>query len=125
MVAKQARYRAREPKMRQDLLHLRNLAAHGMIAEKVLIDPSLIENALATLDRWENERGAIPALEEWRSILARAKSDAQHDTRALIILAQILLDPSEEGMRRRSSSPFAGILSPEEREALFTSARDE
>lgn len=112
--------------MRQDLLHLRNLAAHGMIAEKIMIDPSLIEDALATLDRWENERGQIPALEEWREILVRAMNDVQHGMRAaLIVLAQILLDPSEEGMRRRSSSPFAGALSPEEREALFTSVRGE
>ena len=40
--AKQERYRKSIPVTAQDRIHLRNLVAHGMIAEKLLNDPSII-----------------------------------------------------------------------------------
>ena len=45
-------------------------------------------------------------MEEWQEILGEADVDR---------LIEILTDTSDEGQRLRSSSPFVGVLSPEER----------
>lgn len=90
---------------------MRNLIAHGMLAEKLLRDPSLIDRALATLSEWKQKHGPAPALTEWRELLE------SHDLHS--ILAKVLaLD--ETGMRMRSSSPFAGLLTEDERALAYS-----
>jgi hypothetical protein len=112
--AKQDRYRKQAPTTPQDRIHLRNLAAHGMIAEKLLRDPSIIAVAQQNLDRWRETRGDSPAIQEWEALLTSGD-------RGAILLA--LLSVDEVGMRMRSSSPFTGILTDSERGLIFNGSR--
>ena len=90
-----------------------SLRCHERIAAKIRAQPALLDVARSNLDRWlaRSEPGhpPSPAWTEWREILS--------DPDLSRILA-LLTDPSEEGHRRRQSSPFAGILSVEETRAI-------
>jgi len=54
------------------------------------------------------ERGNVPA-REWLEILRRPWPE----------IRAILIDDSEESQRLRQSDPFCGILSPQERWAMY------
>ncbi len=112
--AKQERYRNQAPTALQDRIHLRNLVAHGMIAEKLLNDPSVLAIAQENLGRWREAHGDSPALQEWQQLL---------DTRDRSAILFALLRIDEEGMRLRSSSPFTNILSDFERSLIFEGTR--
>jgi hypothetical protein len=82
-----------------------------LIASKVRAKPDLMQLALRNLDRWRERNGGEPrAYREWRTIL---------ETKAMEDILDLLVEDSEEGRRRRQSSPFTGILTPNERKALF------
>jgi hypothetical protein len=85
-----------------------------MIAEKLLQDPSILDIARENLERWQRQNGPSKPMEEWSILLESGNVRA-------IILALLRLD--EEGMRLRSSSPFAGVLEDQERDLLFRAAR--
>jgi hypothetical protein len=81
------------------------------VAEKIRRDPSLLKRARRNLARWKERRTTWPrCLEEWEEILS--------DLPVEDVLA-LLVEDSEEGRRRRQSSPFTGILSAAERRAIF------
>jgi hypothetical protein len=87
------------------------LAYHRAVAERLRAEPeSVLEHARRTLNRWTESdsfgAGERTSLEEWRKILSVANVDQ---------LIEIITDTSDEGQRLRSSSPFVGALSPEER----------
>ncbi len=87
------------------------LAYHRAVAERLRAEPeAVLKHANRNLNRWtENDAfgpGERMSLEEWREILGEA------DVERLIA---IMTDASDEGQRLRSSSPFVGALSPEER----------
>jgi len=87
------------------------LAYHRAVAERLRAEPeAVLERALQNLDRWAEGdafgAGERTSLEEWRGILGEADVDR---------LIEIMTDTSDEGQRLRSSSPFVGALSPEER----------
>ncbi|HMS08419.1 MAG TPA: hypothetical protein PKE66_02955 [Pyrinomonadaceae bacterium] len=91
------------------------LELHRAIAEKMLRDErAVIARAKANIARWlnsgnfPNEIGA--PLREWMKIL---ESESPANLRKLIV------EQSDEGQRLRSSSPFTGILSKAEREAIM------
>lgn len=81
-----------------------------MIAAKLLREPRVMHIARDNLTRWIKRNGPTPALEEWGRLLDSGKVEA-------ILTALLRVD--EEGMRLRSSSPFAGVLSDEERKLFF------
>jgi hypothetical protein len=112
--AKQERYRKQAPTLLQGRIHLRNLVAHGMIAEKILRDPAVVAIALENLARWRETQGNTPALQEWQKLLEAGDQQA-------ILTALLRVD--EEGMRLRSSSPFTNILSDLERHLIFEGTR--
>lgn len=89
------------------LLEARSLAMHAVIARKIERDPALLEIARRNLERWSVRRNsAEPAwLNEWREIL---NQPWQH-------VAALIAEPSENAARLRQSSPFAGILTNQER----------
>ena len=90
----------------------RSLELDRQVATKLRADPSLLERARTTLDRWLAQRpsGVPSVLREWQEILSRWPLE-----RSLELLAS-----SDENTRRlRQSSPFCGILSPEERLAIL------
>ena len=88
------------------------LRYHQAIAEKIRREPALLEIAKENLRRWlaaEPEAKPSRARREWQQILA---------SEDLAVIVRIMTDPSEDGHRRRQSTPFAGILTPEERRAI-------
>jgi hypothetical protein len=87
------------------------LAYHRAVAERLRAEPeAMLERARQNLNRWtEGDAfglGERSSLEEWRGILGEADVDR---------LIEIMIDTSDEGQWLRSSSPFVGAISPEER----------
>lgn len=89
----------------------RSLALHCLIARKIAADPRLLETATRNLAAWAARYGDSPprALEEWRRVLARPWPE----------IAALITDPGEEAARLRQSSPFAGVLTPAERQRVY------
>ena len=87
----------------------RSLALHEAVAARLEAQPQLLEVARANLRRWLAARPAA-VLREWQRLL---------DSLPLPQLVQLLRSPEEEAVRLRQSSPFAGILSPAERQAIL------
>jgi hypothetical protein len=87
------------------------LAYHRAVAERLRAEPeAVLELARQNLNRWTEGdafgAGEQASLEEWREILGEADMDR---------LIEIMTEMTDEGQRLRSSSPFVGSLSPEER----------
>lgn len=97
------------------LLEARSLAMHAVIARKIERDPKLLAIAHRNVQRWRTRwNDAPPAwLEEWQEVL---KQPWQH-------IAALITEPSENGARVRQSSPFAGILTNEERWRVYEAFR--
>jgi hypothetical protein len=87
----------------------RSLALHEAVAAKLEAQPDLVNVARANLARWLQADPA-PALREWQQLL---------DQVSLPDLVALLRSASEGATRLRQSSPFAGVLSPEERQAIL------
>lgn len=89
------------------LIDLRSLDLHRLIAAKIRADPGLFEKARATLARHRRIVGANcqPYLLEWERVF----SEGMEATLALAT------EDSERGAAMRQSAPFAGILSNKER----------
>jgi hypothetical protein len=88
------------------------LLYHRAITDKLRRQPALLEVAKENLRRWiaaEPDTTPSQARREWQRIL---------DTETLEEIIRLMTDPTEEGHRRRQSTPFAGILTPEERRAI-------
>ncbi|HWS87588.1 MAG TPA: hypothetical protein VN282_11530 [Pyrinomonadaceae bacterium] len=87
------------------------LASHLAVAERLRERPgAVIERARQNLNRWlEGDAlgpGERQSVEGWQNIL---------DVSGVGQLIGIITDTSDEGQRLRSSSPFVGALTPEER----------
>lgn len=92
-----------------DWIDRRSLALHEAVAAKLETDPTLVDLARANVRRWLATNPAT-ALVEWRAVL---------DATPLPQLVALLRSPDEEAARMRQSSPFAGVLSPAERQAIL------
>ena len=97
------------------ILDARSLAMHCKIVQKISRDPRLLEKAKANLSRWSAKiDGPKPRyLKEWQEILDKP----------WLTIAEMMTSMSEDATRLRSSSPFAGILSEEEREQIYAAFR--
>ena len=97
------------------LLDARSLAMHTVIAEKIERDPALIAVAHRNLQRWQQRWGQRrPAwATAWLAILERSWPE----------VAAVMTDPGESSTRLRQSSPFAGVLSMEERRRIYDAFR--
>ena len=93
------------------ILDARSLAMHCKIAQKVSREPGLLDVARQNLTRWrQKSAGEIPRyLEEWQEILDRP----------WIEIADFITSISDQATRLRSSSPFACVLSAEERKRIY------
>ncbi|HJU15420.1 MAG TPA: hypothetical protein VJ770_03035 [Stellaceae bacterium] len=90
----------------------RSLTMHKLIAAKVLADPALLDKARDNLRRWQQMDGSPKlALAEWEQILSGPIDQ----------IAQFLTERSGRATRLRQSSPFAGVLSEAERQAIYES----
>ena len=89
----------------------RSKALHKEIAKKLRNNPGLWIIPLGNIKKWRKMRGGnIPALSEWEQLLE--SNDKER-------ILSILESDSEDSIRLRSSSPFTGILSENEREIIF------
>jgi len=88
----------------------RSMAMAEAIVEKIDRDPARggLEKARATCQRWFQQR-PLPPIAEWLEILKRPWEE----------IRRVLLDESEHGQRLRQSGPFAGVLTPQERWAIY------
>jgi len=88
----------------------RSLALARATAEKLRRDAALFAVAQANLQRWKATLSPWPgALKEWEECIASGKE-------AVIAL---LTEDSPRGRRLRQSSPFVGVLTVAERNAIF------
>jgi hypothetical protein len=88
----------------------RSLALHRAIAEKLRVHPALIEIARDNLDRWSLAAArSQPYWDDWREIL----------TRPLPEILDLLVEESERMTAPRQATPFAGVLEPAERWAIY------
>lgn len=96
-------------------LDLRSLAMHTLIARKLAQTPGLLAVAQENLRRWgERWGGDSPVwLEEWRAILKRPWRE----------VAALITELSPRATQLRQSSPFAGVLTPQERKRIYDAFR--
>ena len=91
-----------------DQIDRRSLALACLVADKLERQPELLDLARHNLERWmaQTEGAPLRAHTEWRELLDRLSPSA---------LLEMLRSDTEEARRLRQSSPFAGLLSPQER----------
>ncbi len=89
------------------LIDERSLAFDRLIAAKLRSNPALVEMARGNLARWleTGSDGVRPDLLEWQRVLSGPFDE----------LLALLEATHERATRLRQSSPFCGILTPEER----------
>ena len=97
------------------LLEARSLAMHAVIAYKIERDPTLLAIPRNNLKRWMEQRDSdVPAwFSEWREILRRPWPQ----------IAALITEPSEKAARLPQSSPFAGVLTADERKRIYETFR--
>jgi hypothetical protein len=93
-----------------DEIDRRSLLLHRIISARLRGDPELLERVNETVSRWSRSRPHSTALKEWRDLLSM---------RDIGWILSFLRSRSEEATRLRQSSPFAGILTEEERSRIF------
>lgn len=94
----------------------RSLALHRAIADKLRKNPALLEIARENLDRWSKANGrSQPYWDAWREILSRPFDD----------VLTLLAEDSERMISLRQATPFAGVLEPRERWAIYESFESE
>ncbi len=99
-------------------LEARCLAMHCLMAQKIERVSALLDRVRQTLETWRarytNEGDPVPrALAEWQRILGEPWP----------VIAALMTDAGERGTRLRQSTPFAGVLTPEERERVYAAFR--
>ena len=97
------------------LLEARSLAMHAVIAAKIMRDPDLLAKPRENIERWSRRFGKNPPrwIGQWQRVLTRSYRE----------IAALITDPSEQGAQLRQSSPFAGMLTTEERRRIYEAFR--
>lgn len=100
--------------MNRMLIDRCGLDLNRLIVEKIRQRPELMDLVREKLDRTLADPrfpdSGKDALREWQTIFSLKSSEQ---------ILEILVEDSEEGRRRRQSTPFTGILSQREREEVF------
>lgn len=97
------------------MLDVRSLAMHCRIARKIDTNTALLEIPKRNLKRWRKMKsGAMPVyLDEWQQILDYPWPE----------VAAFITSFSDEAVRLRQSSPFAGVLTSKERKQVYDAFR--
>jgi hypothetical protein len=78
------------------------------VAERLRLNPQLLEMARANLTRWSRQNASVAPLlrcyAEWEGILLRPVDE----------ICDLLCSDSDDAQRLRQNSPFVGVLSPAE-----------
>jgi hypothetical protein len=101
--------------LKHRIVEARSLAMHCLAAQKIMLDPALLDSVRRTLDAWRAryDKDAPRALDEWAAILRLPWPQ----------IAAFITDPGERATRLRQSTPFAGILDARERERIYAAFR--
>jgi hypothetical protein len=93
----------------------RSIAYHTAIAERMHRQPEILSNARQRVEGWLSSASHAPFYaRKWSEILAGDLSS----------ITAFLAERSEFAEELRSSSPFAGALSPKERWRIFHETRE-
>ena len=88
----------------------RSLALHVLVAQRVTENPALLERVRGNLERWSIAHDPAPGwIAEWQEILNRPWPE----------IAALITEPGPAGTQLRKTSPFSGVLSPDERLQIF------
>lgn len=87
-----------------------SLPGHRLAAERLRANPELLAIAKTNLKNWLSQNPNVGAWLEWQGIL---------ETESLENILNIITAETDEGQRLRSSSPFAGLISQEERRRII------
>ena len=94
----------------------RSLELHRAIAVKLRAHPELIRIAHENLARWSAKGGrSQPYWDAWREILGRPLPE----------ILRLLEEKSERMNAMRQATPFAGVLDPRERWAIYDRFRQD
>lgn len=89
----------------------RSLALHRAIVRKLDKCPDLWDKPSQNIERWTEKDGSLPVpFKVWKDILETWTHEA---------IFKLLLSRSQRATHLRSSSPFTGIISQEERNKIF------
>lgn len=93
----------------------RSIAYHSVIAERLRDRPEILANARQRVQTWLEASSQPPFYaRKWAEILAEDAAS----------IAAFLVDRSELAYELRSSSPFAGALTPRERWKIWHETRE-
>lgn len=93
----------------------RSVAYHSAIAERLRVQPEILENARQRVQGWlAREGGATFYARKWAEVLAGGPAS----------VAAFLIERSELAEELRQSSPFAGALTPQERWKIWRETRE-
>lgn len=89
----------------------RSLAMHCLVVEKIRREPALFDRAKGTLARWRQTvcASSQPYLIEWERLFDQGMESC----------LAVAVEDSQRATDLRQSSPFAGILSNQERFAFL------
>ncbi len=88
----------------------RSIALHRAIAEKLRANPALLEIARENLARWAPTAGrSLHYLDAWREVLEKPLEE----------MLGLIVEDTEEMRAMRQNNPFAGVLDPRERLAIY------
>jgi hypothetical protein len=101
--------------LKHRIIEARSLAMHCLAAQKIVLDPALLNPVRRTLNAWRAQYGkdAPRALDEWAAILRRPWPQ----------IAAFITDGGERATRLRQSTPFAGVLGARERQRVYAAFR--
>lgn len=97
----------------------RSIALHRAVADRIRANPRVLETALRNLKKYlhnyTSEKRKPPRwLVKWNTILKEKSQDE---------ILKFLVSDDEKAKQLRQSSPFAGILTPQERWKIYEAFR--
>ena len=99
---------------RHELAEARSLALHRVVAERLRRDPAVLARAKARVDDWlRRGQPHVEYARAWQSLLSGSMDE----------LVALLVDGSERARALRQVTPFAGVVNPRERWALWRETR--
>ena len=91
----------------------RSLAYHQAITARLQSDPALVEQARVRVESWRATDTHSRWVDAWVTLLDRPLAE----------LCRALVDPGEQMTALRQMTPFAGVLNPRTRWALWGQVR--
>jgi len=99
---------------RHALVEETSLELHRAVAERLVVDPSVLSRARSRVQEWlAGGTVARPLAEAWSTVLARPAAE----------VAAFLTDPGQRARDLRQTSPFAGALDPRTRWSIWRRVR--